>query len=184
MLKEKNEQLDNDNVDVIYYRENVRFPDQVPDTCTIGLRLPTTIKRQILGHGVVYVGYTSCRVVDRVRVIQCYNCQDFHHTQDVCNRRAVCTHCSQEHSSKDCLAKSNESFIPKCNNCSVAKKSDVAHAANSRDCPLYLSKFNEARSKNHDIDVVCLSETWLHLDERAIEREAREHGYKLSVPND
>ena len=147
-LKEKNEQLDNDNIDVIYYKVNVRDPDQVPDTCTIGLRLPTVIKRQILGQGVVYVGYMACRVVDRVRVIQCYNCQDFHHTQDVCKKRAVCTHCSQEHPSSECKAKSNDNFIPKCTNCSVAKKSDVAHTANSRDCPLYLSKFNEARSKN------------------------------------
>ena len=144
MLKEKNEQLDNDNIDVIYYKENERFPD----TCTVGLRLPTTIKRQILGQGVVYVDYVACKVVDRVRVIQCYKCQDFHHTQEVCNRRTVCTYCCQEHASKDCTVKSSDNFVPKCNNCSVAKKSDVAHTANSRDCPLYLSKFNEARSKN------------------------------------
>ena len=30
-----------------------------------------------------------------------------------------------------------------------------------------------------NIDAVILSETWLHLDESAIEREVREHGYKL-----
>ena len=96
----------------------------------------------------IYVDYMACRVVDRVKVIQCFKCQEFHHTQGECNKRPVCAFCSKEHASRDCKAKDDEDFVPKCNNCSVAKKSNVSHASNNRDCPMYLSKFNEARSKN------------------------------------
>ena len=144
LLREKNPELNDRDVDVVYFRPNIR----VPEECTVGIRLPTPMKRQLLNQGVVYVDFEACRVVDRVHVIQCYNCQSFHHTSDVCTKEPICVHCAGSHKSDCCSVKLSENFVPSCINCSGAGRSCVSHKANSHDCPIYKSKFDVAKSKN------------------------------------
>eukprot|EP00116_Pleurobrachia_bachei_P004741 sb/3465003/ len=144
LLREKNPELNDRDVDVVYFRPNAR----ITDVCTVGIRLPTPIKRQLLNQGVVYVDFVACRVVDRVHVIQCYNCQSFHHTSDICTKEPICVHCAGSHKSDCCSVKSSENFVPSCINCSLASGSSESHKANSLDCPIYKSKFDVAKSKN------------------------------------
>ena len=144
LLRERNPELDDPDVDVVYFRRNTR----ITDVCTVGIRLPTPIKRQLLNQGVVYVDFVACRVVDRVHVIQCYNCQSFHHTSDTCTKVPICVHCSGNHKSEDCSVKLSENFVPSCINCSGAGHSCVSHKANSLECPIFKSKFDLAKSKN------------------------------------
>eukprot|EP00116_Pleurobrachia_bachei_P003027 sb/3463289/ len=164
-------------------REKGFCPPRNPDLCTVGIRLPTPIKRQLLNQRVIYVEHSACTVVDRVHVIRCYTCQGFHHTSETCVKDAVCAHCAGGHATKDCSVKLNTNFTPSCINCKLEGHENVSHAANSQDCPVYKSKYDVAKSKNdvidNDIDAICLTETWLNLSESAIESEVQELGYKL-----
>ena len=144
MIREKNEELAGAEVDVVFFKTNRHNPE----LCSVGIRLPTPLKRKILNQRVLYVGYTSCKVVDRVHVIQCYKCQGFHHTADSCVKDTVCGFCAGNHMSKDCNVKSSSGFIPTCPNCSITGKDCVSHVANSFQCPIYKEKYDYAVTKN------------------------------------
>ena len=60
---------------------------------------------------------------------QCYNCQDFGHTAQLCNRPPKCVRCGENHHLKDCT---NQNHL-KCANCKGQ------HPASFRQCKIYLS---------------------------------------------
>lgn len=59
---------------------------------------------------------------------QCYNCQRFNHSSDMCKLKPVCLKCSGEHNISDCPVKDREGI--KCANCSGN------HTANFGGCPM------------------------------------------------
>ena len=61
---------------------------------------------------------------------QCYNCQDFGHTAQLCNRPPKCVRCGENHSLKECT---NINLL-KCANC------NEKHPASFRQCKYYISR--------------------------------------------
>ena len=67
----------------------------------------------------IYIDFSRCYVRDRVRVTQCYRCQQFGHVSSNCaSSSQACRYCSGCHSAKDCPFKSNPGKY-KCANCKL-----------------------------------------------------------------
>jgi hypothetical protein len=67
----------------------------------------------------IYIDFSRCHVSDRVRVTQCYRCQQFGHVSSNCaSLSQACRYCSECHSAKDCPFKSNPGKY-KCANCKL-----------------------------------------------------------------
>lgn len=67
----------------------------------------------------------------RREVLQCHNCQNFHHSKNFCELRPRCVKCGDDHHTKDCK---NVNSSPKCANCGQS------HTANYRGCPQYQAR--------------------------------------------
>ena len=82
-----------------------------------------------------------------IRIIRCYNCQQFGHLSGNCHSKTACKHCSEDHKIEDCPNKELES---KCMNCRGT------HDAVSLVCPTYTKQKQvvyDARGltdENHD----------------------------------
>jgi len=63
---------------------------------------------------------------------QCKRCQSFGHTQNYCQRQAMCVKCGESHHSTEC--KKPKKAPCKCANCGQD------HTANWKDCPVYKAK--------------------------------------------
>ena len=65
----------------------------------------------------LYIDFSRCQVNDRLRITQCYRCQQFGHLSGNCSsQNQVCRYCTDAHSSKNCPVKSNIGKY-KCANC-------------------------------------------------------------------
>lgn len=67
---------------------------------------------------------------------QCYNCQEFGHTKNMCNLAAICVICAERHKSSECTKKKEDPSARKCNNCGKN------HTANYKGCVIY-QEFSE-----------------------------------------
>ncbi|KMQ90176.1 reverse transcriptase [Lasius niger] len=62
------------------------------------------IRIRLLNQGRVYLGWSSCRVADHLRVLQCFKCLGFGHTANNCQAGSdTCGHCDNVHNSVDNL---------------------------------------------------------------------------------
>lgn len=62
---------------------------------------------------------------------QCYNCQEFGHTKNMCNLAAICVICAERHKSSECTKNKEDPSARKCNNCGKN------HTANYKGCVIY-----------------------------------------------
>ncbi|GFU83166.1 nucleic-acid-binding protein from transposon X-element [Trichonephila clavipes] len=77
------------------------------------------------------------------KINQCWRCQGWFHSSEVCHLPPRCVKCAGPHSAKDCTLDFNDPM--KCSNCSGA------HAANWSRCPKHpnnAKKKNQNKSKN------------------------------------
>ena len=107
----------------------------------------------------IFVDFSSCRVSDRVHIVQCYKCQRYGHTKDskFCelfkSEVEVCMYCSGNHKSSQCGVKaSKESTSFKCSNCIHANKSninnfDTSHSTTSDKCQVRQRQINKVISR-------------------------------------
>ncbi|XP_076549241.1 uncharacterized protein LOC143306887 [Osmia lignaria lignaria] len=99
------------------------------------------IRKKLLSHGRVYLGYDSCRIEDYISVLQCYKCLKFNHTAKNCTTDSpTCGHCADKHDTRKCENKTK----PKCVNCDKLGYDDVIHSAlDFRKCPVILKRMEE-----------------------------------------
>ena len=89
----------------------------------------------------LFMGCKTCKIYDFVYTLRCYNCQQFGHHSAKCNNPPACALCAGDHETRSCMNKS-ETAVPKCKNCSSARKSDTAHEASSYECPIFREQRN------------------------------------------
>ncbi|CAG9822168.1 unnamed protein product [Phaedon cochleariae] len=92
------------------------------------------MRTDILERGRLYLGWVACQVRDHVRIVRCYNCQNYGHLASKCRNKTSCGICSKEHPTKECNKEDK-----KCINCKINKmpEEDCAHEANDINCPTY-----------------------------------------------
>jgi hypothetical protein len=96
-----------------------------------------------MDNGSILLGeWSSCRLEEARRVLQCTRCGAFNHRAATCVKAAAgCLHCaSHEHVIRECPHKGDTSKH-KCLNCPNA-----AHASNSTRCPFYMREVNRAKT--------------------------------------
>jgi hypothetical protein len=84
----------------------------------------------------VWIGFCPFKPEPIVKVLQCFNCQQFGHTKATCKNEIVCLRCSGKHTSKEC-----QSNTLKCNNCGGK------HATCARNCPKMMEATESAIAK-------------------------------------
>ena len=119
---------------------------------------PTTIKyKKMEDHpifkvrAVLYRRVTIEEPLKRKQVVQCFNCQEYGHTQGYCKLQKICVVCGDLHSTKECTLdkRSVETAGKKmCRNCRGN------HTANYRGCPVYSHFYNKLYPKQREEQVV------------------------------
>ncbi|CAH2000547.1 unnamed protein product [Acanthoscelides obtectus] len=111
------------------------------------------VRKIIITRGFLYTSWKKCFVRDHISVIRCFSCSRFGHVKKDCKNKSVCSLCSNDHDEKDC-----NSVSKKCVNCCVYnnymkshsrdfKPYSVDHAASDRQCPCFLKKSAELKSR-------------------------------------
>ncbi len=94
----------------------------------------------------IYIDFTRCHISDRLRVIQCYRCQEFGHVSNNCPAKSqICRYCGECHNAKNCPVKANTNKY-KCINCKGH------HATNSIKCPTLLSQVDNLMKKTQGME--------------------------------
>lgn len=130
LIKQNLDESDAGGVKVIYW-----YPARDRKNTSVVLEVSPEIRRRLLDQGRAYLGWTSCRVVDHLRVTQCFKCLGFGHISPNCRLGSdVCGHCSGGHETRSCA---NRRDPPKCFNCSSARLPSLGHSAlDTEKCPI------------------------------------------------
>lgn len=101
--------------------------------------------KKLIEIGKVCVGYSSCPVKSRIRVVRCFKCNRFGHLKKNCRNETSCTSCGGNHDAKVC-----KNPVLKCSNCDwintkrVQRKQEKVnseHRADDYGCPQYLRMY-------------------------------------------
>lgn len=111
------------------------FPARAQKSGNAVIEVSSSNRSELLNRGRVYLGWTSCRVADHLRITQCFKCLGFGHVSTKCKAAVdVCGHCSGSHESRACP---NKTGSRKCHNCATAGLSTVDHSAlDAQVCPI------------------------------------------------
>ncbi|XP_053214084.1 uncharacterized protein LOC128397381 [Panonychus citri] len=104
-------------------------------------RCDAAIHKIFTANPFVRIDYRRCRVSNYSNFLQCWKCQMFGHSSSNCNQKIACSHCSEEHNTKDCTKKRT----PKCVNCTKYNlrvknphfRLDCSHSAMTATCPIF-----------------------------------------------
>lgn len=93
--------------------------------------------------------WSVCKVYEDIRILNCYKCSRFDHTEDNCLSAVdICSNCAGKHKSNICMGVSAE----KCINC-VERNAKLNineltnHAAHSFKCPILNKKFQQLQKR-------------------------------------
>ena len=104
---------------------------------TVSLKLRTAIKKN---GDRIYIGLSSCRVVDKFGILRCYKCHNHSHVAKNCSGTACCGYCSAEnHESNSCELKSNiyeNKSRLNCINCKRRSLNSQGHSVFWSLCPI------------------------------------------------
>lgn len=130
LIKQNLDGVNEEDVKLVYW-----FPAKNRQSTSAVVEVSPGVRSKLLNQARVYLGWSSCRVADHVRVLQCYKCLNFGHVAKDCRAASdVCGHCCGEHESRLCP---NKASIRKCHNCVSAKIVAVDHSAfDTFACPI------------------------------------------------
>lgn len=110
------------------------------------IRVDPKIREEIIKNKRrIYIDTTSYYMKDQLHVTQCFACQAFGHKKDspfcpLKNKdRHTCLYCAENHLSRSCQVKYDQSKH-KCGNCSKTQKyrNNANHTSTSTECPIHI----------------------------------------------
>lgn len=110
-------------------------------------RVSPAIREAIeLNNNFLLILRLQCHVYDNTPpFIRCFRCQAPGHKSNQCTSNDyVCAYCAGPHSTQRC---SNRQGPPRCINCIKRRREDVAHPADSKLCPEYLTYLSTSSSR-------------------------------------
>lgn len=115
-------------------------------TQTATISLPHQTAMALVEAGRLRVGWTSCRVREKLAPLRCYKCMAFGHTALKCNSkedwRNKCYRCGGEgHNARECEKP------PVCALCEVKGRKDVEHPTGCSKCPSYKQAAEQYRRR-------------------------------------
>ncbi|KMQ91289.1 putative 50 kda protein in type i retrotransposable element r1dm [Lasius niger] len=121
-LAKQNEEGTEKDIKVIY--RYLLHPGKQYSSCVLEVRPET--RQKFVSMEQVFLGWSTCRVADHVKVLQCYKCLSFGHLVKNCTNDAHCGHCSENHETRQC---NNRNKTLNCFNCKSAKESNQSYTA-------------------------------------------------------
>ncbi|KMQ89544.1 putative 50 kda protein in type i retrotransposable element r1dm [Lasius niger] len=98
LIKQNLEEISDDNVRLVYWSP---AKGRMSPVAVIEISPDTRVR--LLNQSRVYLGWSSCRVADHLRILQCFKCLGFGHTANNCQARVdICGHCGEGHESRAC----------------------------------------------------------------------------------
>ena len=114
----------------------------------LAVKVSPSIRNYIINHnkGYLYLNLFRCKVYDRLMVLQCYHCYEYHHIANNCpnkSKNPTCGRCALGHQTKNC-----KSLAENCSNCSRSRPNEPKnHSAFSYKCPCYNTERDLLRQK-------------------------------------
>ena len=105
----------------------------------------SNIIRSVIGDR-LYVGFNSCKIFDHFYSPRCFNCQQYNHLSNQCDKPVVCGFCGEEHETQKC-SKKDDPTAACCVNCKSngGSKESWNHPAYSPHCPVYKQQQQKIR---------------------------------------
>lgn len=105
------------------------------DSVSWVISLSPSLHAALCKEGRVYVGWSRCPVHNHTRVMRCYRCLGFGHTQRNCSQKEdTCGHCAEKGHRAALCEKKKSGASPVCANCKQDGKRSQ-HDTMSTDCP-------------------------------------------------
>ncbi|XP_070526504.1 uncharacterized protein [Cardiocondyla obscurior] len=142
LMKQNLEGVADDEIKMVYF-----YPPEKRKSTNMIIEVTPEIRRRLLARGRIYMGWSSCRIMDHIRVTQCYKCLAIGHIAKVCRaEKDICGHCAGDHESRAC----NKKETLKCHNCTKAKLTELDHSAfDTNKCAILKRKINERVNMIH-----------------------------------
>ena len=119
-LKNQNPFIPKDRIDSIKFICQLKGIDRSKMFCHWIVEVHNEIRRAIIESGNrVYIGLSSCKTEDYLKMLQCFHCCMIGHKSDKCPNKSMCTYCaSVDHDSRNCTLQDKEKCNQwKCGNC-------------------------------------------------------------------
>jgi hypothetical protein len=114
---------------------NIRNKDKIPQPMFMVELEPASNKNKNKIFELKYVLYRRVTVEEplkRKSLVQCFNCQEYGHTQNYCKLINICVICGDPHKTANCQKQKNNPVVRKCSNCAGN------HTANYKGCPVHI----------------------------------------------
>ncbi|XP_023216732.1 uncharacterized protein LOC111619282 [Centruroides sculpturatus] len=99
------------------------------------IQVKPTLRKQLLMLGKASIEWSKCRVSDFCPVLQCFHCCRYGHSTKSCSQPTpTCSHCSEEHTFKQCNNKEKPAV---CCNYRQEKAENTTHNAQDGSCQVY-----------------------------------------------
>jgi hypothetical protein len=107
-----------------------------PLTGHVVLRVSPVLWKRMTEAGALHIDLQRVKVLDQSPLVQCTKCLGYGHSKKLCEEKAdSCSHCGEEHLSRDCESR-RVGRPPQCCNCTRQKMEKRAHNAFSGECPI------------------------------------------------
>ena len=117
-------------------------PREKRKTTNCVIEVSPDIRNLLMRENHIFIGYSSCKFSDHVRVLQCYKCLAFGHFAKDCKSSPLCGHCAGRHELRDCDRRAEAAVCGNCRKWSPNEQSTHS-AMDSYGCPLLRRKLTE-----------------------------------------
>lgn len=141
-IRSQNEWIkDTDEIKVTYVKEKRNMQATIFAECS------GATFQKCMEFKKIHIGWQRCPVYEDLSVTRCFNCQEFYHKNNKCNKNKICEYCAGNHDIGKC-----EKAVKRCNNCVGANKRYglsycVSHATSDPNCPSYNYHLEILKSK-------------------------------------
>lgn len=136
LIKQNLDGVSEDDVRLIYWA-----PAKGHRASGAVIEVSPDVRNRLLNQGRIYLGWSSCRVADHLRILQCFKCLGFGHIANNCQAASdVCGYCGEGHESRPCP----KTGVLRCHNCERAKMAVANHSAlDVSACPILQRKLGD-----------------------------------------
>nr|CAH7767342.1 unnamed protein product [Callosobruchus chinensis] len=117
----------------------------------IVIEVSPDLRNMFLKKGFIFIGWKKSPVSDHFRIVKCYRCCSYGHSDKNCQSDLVCPKCTRNHKLTDC-----NSDVLQCINCANYNKSykkslPIDHASNDDICFVYRNYLQNLKDRvNYD----------------------------------